>query len=263
MLKTIYLKTLYEKRWSTLAWSIAIVLMTVMTVSLFPTFKESFGESLKDVPESLKAFLGEASDYQTISGFVDLQVFAQMVWLTVIHGVILFSGLIAGEENDGTLQSLLSQPVSRSRVYLEKLMAGMTIVGIVTASMLAAIVASAAMVGESLNLSRLLQAGFAFWLVTLFLSLLAYALGAITGRRGIAGAIVGLYGFASLLITSLSETVTGLKTVNYLSPFKYFNTPSVLESGLDARNVSVLIGGCLMFGLIAWVIFRKRDIFAR
>lgn len=263
MLSSIFIKTIYEKRWSTFAWSLAMILFTWMVVALFPTFQESFGKSLQDVPESLKAFLGEASDYQQITGFVDLQVLTQMIWLTVIHGVILCTGLIAGEESEGTLQSLLAQPVSRTKVYVEKLLASIVIVGIVCISMGITIYVSALLINENIGVWPLLQATFSFWLTTIFLSLLSYAIGAATGRRGLAGAIVGLFGFAAFMVSSLAQTVTWLKPVNLISPFKYFNTPSVLENGLQLNNVAVLSGACVAFALVGWFVFIKRDIFAR
>src|SRR5438105_4866016 len=150
MLKNIFTKTLFEKRWTIIIWSLAITLLTIMTMSVYPTLKETFGETVKDVPEAAKSFLGDAAAYQTIEGFVDLQVFAQMIFFIIILGVIVGTGLLAGDENDGTLQTLLSHPVSRNKVYAQKLLACMTIVGLVSFALFLATVVGALIVGESM-----------------------------------------------------------------------------------------------------------------
>lgn len=263
MLKNIFLKTIYEKRWTMIIWSVAIVLLTVMTMSFFPTLRDTFGESLKDVPESAKAFLGDAAVYQTIEGFVDLQVFAQMVFFTIIMGVILGTGLLAGEENEGTLQTLLSHPVSRSRVFIDKLLAMMAIVGVVCIGLFLATALGAVMVGESMPLMRTLLACFMLWLVTMVFSVLGYSLGAITARRGISGAAAGMLAFVTYLISALAPNVSALKIPNFFSPFRYFNNPSILKYGVELSDLGVLVAICAVLAVLGYAVFTKRDVYQR
>lgn len=263
MLKNTFLKTLYEKRWSALIWSLSLFAMVVLVMVLFPTFKESLGESLKDVPDSVKAFLGDAETYQKVTGYLDIQVFAQMVFMTIIFGVILGTGLIAGDEGEGTLQTLLSYPISRTRVYVQKLLALLALTGAVSLVIMAGAYLGVLLVGESVNLVNLFWATFMLWLVTLVFSLLGYALGAITGRRGLAGALAGGLAFVSLLITSLAEGVAALRGVNKLSPFNYFNKPSALEAGLQAGDMLILVIICTVFAVAGYLLFIKRDVYQR
>lgn len=263
MLNTIFSKTLYEKRWGALWWSLSMFTFTLLIVLLFPTFRDSFGQALQNVPESLKAVLGEASDYQRIEGFMELQVFMQMIFLTFIYGIILFSGLIAGEENDGTLQSLLVQPVSRTKIYLHKLAAGMILLGVVSLALFLGCWLGAAVINEPTNVVRLLQATCMQWLVSLVLSLVAYCLGAILGRRGVAGALAGIYAFVSYMLFSLASTATFLKTANNFSPFHYYSNPRILDNGLSAYNITILSCACVVLIILGWLRFRQRDIYQR
>ena len=263
MLRSIFAKTLYEKRWAMLWWSLAMVVTTVLIVVLFPTFKDSFGQSLQNVPESMKSILGEAADYQKIEGFIELQVLMQMVFFTIIYAVILGTGLIAGEENQGTLETLLTNPVNRTRVYFEKFAASAVILAVVSFSMFFAIWLGAEMIGESINLWRLFQATFMMWLLTMVFDVLGFALGAITGRRGVSGGVAGAYAFAAYLVTSLAAAVTLLKSINHVSPFKYFNNTRILLNGLQADNVMVLTATCVVMLVIGWAVFNKRDVFQR
>lgn len=261
MFKTIFRKTLYERRWSTFGWSVAIALLTLMTVSVFPTMRDTFGESLENVPESMKSLFGSAEDYQTLAGFLDLQVLAQMVFLTLIFGIILGIGLLAGDESEGTLQHLLTTPVSRRRVYLEKLLALMVMLGVVTAAMWLAIIVGAVSLGETVDHGRLVLASGMLWLITLVFSLLGYCLGAVTGKRGLAGAVAGMVAFVSYMINALAPSVDFLETVNKFLPFYYFNNPSVLRVGIDWSDVGILGAVCALLAIIGYVIFVRRDIY--
>jgi ABC-2 type transport system permease protein len=263
MLKTVFSKTIFEKRWAMLWWWLAMFLMTLLVVVLFPTFRDSFGQSLQNVPDSLKSVLGEASDYQRIEGFLELQVLMQMVFFTVIYAVILCTGLIAGEEGQGTLGTLLTNPINRTRIYFEKLAASAVILAIVSMGMLVGIWLGAVIIGESVNYWLVLQATFAMWLLTMVFGLLGYSLGAVMGRRGVAGGIAGAIAFTTYMITSLAGTASVLKTVNNASPFKYFNNTKILTNGLQADNMLVLASACVLFGAIGWIVFNKRDIFQR
>lgn len=263
MLSSIFSKTLYEKRWGLLWWFLAMFLTTLFIMAVYPTMKDTFGQQLSNVPDSLKAIVGEASDYQRVEGFIELQIFLQMIFMTIIYGIVLCTGLLAGDESDGTLQTLLAQPVSRGRVYLQKLLAGMLLLGIVTFALFAGTAVGAPLVHESVNLWRLLQGTFMVWLVTLVYTLVGYTLGAVTGKRGMAGALAGIFAFVTYLVNSLVGAVPALKPVNYFSPIKYLSHPRVMDHGLNAGNVSLLAGASVLLILIGWWAFQRRDIYQR
>lgn len=265
MLRGILRKTLYEKRWSSLIWFVSIAAFCLLVVALFPTFRESFGEALKDTPESLKSLLGEATDYQNINGYVDIQVVNQMVFLTLIMGIILGTGLIGGEESDGRLQTLLTQPVSRTGVYWKKFGAMSILILLTTIGLLAGTALGALMIGEygNLDLTRLALATIMTWLVTLVFATLAFVVGAVSGKKGMSGIVAGFLAFATFMITTLAGTATVLKSVNHLSPFKYFNTPSIMKTGLDTGNLVVLVGIVAVMAIVGWIWFRRRDVYQK
>ena len=61
MFKNIFNKTLYTKRWMMIVWSLALMAFVVLTMLIFPTFKE-VGQSFNDVPDSLKSLLGDGNE---------------------------------------------------------------------------------------------------------------------------------------------------------------------------------------------------------
>jgi len=264
MLKTILGKTLYERRLSTFIWTVVFFAFVVLIIIFFPTLKDSFGQTLKDVPESLQNLLGNASDYQNINGYIDIQVIGQMVFMTLILGIITGTSLLAGDENSRTLHTLLAQPVSRSKVYTEKFIAMAIILAIACiVGTFAGITLGALPVGEynNIDIGRSLQATFMLWLITFAFGTLAYTIGAITGKRSVAGIVAGFYAFGGYMITTLASTANALDKLNTFSPFHYFNQPSVMKHGLDMGNIAVLAIGILILFAAGLIVFRRRNIY--
>ena len=263
MLKNVLTKTIYMKRWMTLAWSVGLGALVVFTIIFFPTLSKSFSEALTNVPDSLKTFIGDSSAYKTIAGYTDVQIISQYALMTLIFGIVVFTGILAGEENDGTLQTLLVQPVRRSRVYFDKLIASSILLGLVCVGIAAGTLIGVALIGEHIGLVRLIIATLALWLITMVFSVLGYALGAATGKRGLAGGLAGVLAFVSLLVTSLASSVKVLGTLDKFSPFHYFNNPGILRFGPRWGDLAILALVTIAMVFIGAFFFKRRDIYQR
>lgn len=261
MLKTIFSKTLFEKRWMTFWWVAIAFVLIVAIVALFPLFKDSL--TIAEVPDSLKSIVGDTSSYSTITGWLSFQVFDQMVFIGIILGIIIGGSILAGEESEGTLQSLLALPVKRSQAYWQKFFAIGCIVAAVTACLFAGSWLGTVLIGETVGLSGLFLSTVMALLVSLVFTALTYMIGAISGRRGLAGTLVGLFAFASFMITSLAAGISALKYVDYLSPFHYYNKPSPLDAGFQTGDALVLAGATIVLLVIGFVVFVRRDIYQR
>jgi ABC-2 type transport system permease protein len=260
MFNNTLLKTLYERRWSTIIWTLAMLFSVFLIMLLFPSLRDSLGASLKDVPESMQGLIGGAEDYQTITGYVDLQVIAQMIFLTIIMGVIVGTSLIAGDEHNGTLQTLMAQPISRASVFWQKFIALAVMTWFVAfVGLFLGVVLGVLALGETISYGSLALAGLMTWLVTLFFAVMAFGIGAATGKRGLAGIITGFYAFVGYMLTALSAMASSLQRLDYASAFHYFNNPSVLKYGLDYNNILVLLVGIVLFLSFGFVRFIKRD----
>lgn len=262
MLKNIYLKTLFEKRWVTFWWFAISFLLILAIVALFPLFKDSFGD-LANVPDELKSLVGDAYAYSTIPGWLNFQVFDQMVFIGIILGIIIGGGILAGEENEGTLQSLMSLPIKRSTVYWQKFAAIASIVGAVTLCLLIGSWLGVALIGESVSVWKLVLCTLMAFLISVFFTALTYALGAITGKRSLAGTVVGLFAFASFMISSLAPGIEALKYIDHFSPFHYYNEPSPLIGSFQAVDALVVITATIALLVLGAKIFARRDIYQR
>ncbi len=265
MFSSIFLKTIYEKRWFIIGWSLGAAAMAMLTFAFYPSFKQGgFDEVFKNIPKSLQSLVGDPSSYKTVQGFIGQEIFALRIpMVTLVMAIVLFTGLLAGDEDKGTLQTLLAQPVSRRRVLSEKYLAGATMSFVVCAATSFGILLIVPFIHEHVVTVRLAQATVGVWLLTLLFGTVGFAVGAITGKRGLAGGVAGLVTFGSYLITSLVANVNGLKPIEKISPFHYYNNPLIARFGIARHDVLILGLPTLILFIVSWLIFSRRDIYQR
>ena len=128
MLRNVALKSLRDIRRGFLWWSLGLIGFVALIVSVYPTVHSnpSLNKLAQDYPEALQAFIafGGAVDYSSAAGYLGIELFSLMVPLLLLVAAIgTGAGTIAGEEERGTLELLLANPVSRTKVVLEKTVA--------------------------------------------------------------------------------------------------------------------------------------------
>jgi ABC-2 type transport system permease protein len=128
MLRNVTLKSLRDIGRGFLWWSLGLAGFVALIVSVWPTVHSnpSLNKLAQDYPEALQAFLafGGAVDYSSAAGYLGIELFSLMVPLLLLVAAIgTGAGSIAVEEERGTLELLLANPVSRTKVVLEKTLA--------------------------------------------------------------------------------------------------------------------------------------------
>lgn len=64
----------------------------------------------------------------------------------------------------------------------------------------------------------------------------------------------------SFVISTFGVSVDWLENVEWLSLFYYFPASEVVRSGIEFRNVAVLIAVTVIALLVAYISFRRRDV---
>ena len=127
MLRDVLRKTLYDQRRSYPAWCLGVVLLVAMYVALWPSLEgqPSMREFLASMPEPLRNLFAMAgADMSTPVGYIQIELLSFMgPILVLLYAVGVGSSSIAGEEDRRTLDLLLTTPVTRSRVVVDKALA--------------------------------------------------------------------------------------------------------------------------------------------
>ena len=124
MLNNIFLKTLRDQRRSLLLWGSYLVALAVLMALFYPTISHmtAFNQYLSQLPEGMKEMFGAGIiDYTSPVGYFSTELFSMMVpLLLLVFGIGFGANAIAGDEEKGTLGFLLTNPVPRWRVVVDK-----------------------------------------------------------------------------------------------------------------------------------------------
>jgi ABC-2 type transport system permease protein len=261
-------RTIKDKRISLTIFTLATVGMLWVYVGMFPGIQresQKLTEAFKSYPEAmLKAFNIESLDFSKLENFVAMEQYS-IIWpLIVLFLLISFAGTsLAGEVEKGTVESLLSRPVSRSRVFFQKYLAGiLVLIGYTTVSVFA-IWPLAALQHINFKMENFV---LVYWLCLLFgwavysLAMLCSAWFSERSRvYGIAGGVLILM-YVVNIIAALRENLGWLK---YCSFFHYYNSTAALVKGeFDMLSVLVFAGIAVVVTAVAAWRFQKRDVAA-
>ena len=114
----LFRRGLTDHRRALAGWCVGVVLYVVLIAAIFPSIRDSpeLSDLLDNYPEALKSLLGltGAVDITRGAGFVDTELFSLMLpLLAIVLAIGSGARTIAGEEDAGRLELVLSYPVSR------------------------------------------------------------------------------------------------------------------------------------------------------
>jgi ABC-2 type transport system permease protein len=263
LLRNVFTKTIRDLRWPTFWVALGMGVMTGYFAVLFPTYSKiiDLNDILAKMGPAAKLMGASLGDASTLVGFLHIELFSMILpALMVAFTAGVASGFTAGEESRGTIDVLLSYPVARWRIVLEKWFAVM--IGCVIA---AAVVWVFAIGGAAVSASALPADDLAAALVMLVLlglafGALALAISAGTGNRGAAIGISVALMVVMYLADALAAIVDGLNTVRPLSLFRYYMGGDPLRNGLNLADAAVLAVVATALVALSVMLFERRDL---
>jgi beta-exotoxin I transport system permease protein len=257
-------KTLRDQRRALLGWGLAIAGIAVMYSAFYPSVVKSAGslnKYLESLPDALKTLLG--GDYTSPAGYLRAETFTTLgPILFLVFAIGAGARAVAGEEETGTLDLLLSTPIRRRHVVTDKLIAML----LTTAALAAILWATLLVVGPPFDLHVAVIDVFAACLMLFLLAAafgsIAMAIGCASGHRGVAIGLTGALATAAFIVNTLAPTVSSLQVLRPLSPFRWYFDPDPLVEGIDALNAVVLLGIVAVAAIVAYLTFERRDLAA-
>jgi ABC-2 type transport system permease protein len=260
-------RMLRDRRRSSLSWALGLLSLVAFTVALYPTIKdqESFDTVMRDLPESVKVLVGydAAVPVTSPAGYLHGRLFALLAPIVVIvFAVGAGSEAIGGSEEAGTLEPLLANPVTRTRVLVERYA---VVVGLLTglvAMFAASILALGTPTGavKGVALTRVLGACAAMLALALLHGTVAFAVGAAVGRRGPAVATATVLAIAGYLLQSLVAASPSVRVLRFFTPWHPYLDRNVLAYGVSWPAVVVPAALSIVLVLAGHAVFVRRDL---
>ncbi|QEG34957.1 ABC transporter permease subunit [Bythopirellula goksoeyrii] len=268
MIRGILRKTLYETWVLHLAFGLALFVVGMLLTMLLPQLEEGLNQFLSTLPfvrTFIQALLGD-----DFGGNINAETLRAIVWvhptvLTLLWAqeIVFCTRLPAGEIDRGTIDILLSWPVSRIKLYVSETLVwlisgfwlcGMLLAGHNVASFFAPSQGGHALTKSLVVVGNLYCVYFAVGGVVLLISTLSNVRG-----RAMATAF-GLV-VASFLLNFLIQFWPEIDFLGTLGILSYYRPANILATGeVPVGDMLTL----LAIGSIAWVVglivFRRRNI---
>lgn len=194
----------------------------------------------------------------TPSGFLHLEFFSYMPIVLGIMVISAAAGLISKDEEEGALEIIVAQPISRTKVFVGRLLALIISVVLILMITWVGFALGAHLNDYDLSQVELMRPFISLFAILLVFLSLALLLSMILPSSSSASMISGFLLIASYFISSLVNIDEKLEGLNRFSPLKYYQGGAAVES-LDTGNLVLLFGLALVFIVFALIVFIKRD----
>jgi ABC-2 type transport system permease protein len=257
---SVLLDVLRDRRRSLVGWAIALAVVSTIYVSFYPLVGEEQMLDMADmIPEDLAAALGY-DQLGDAAGYLSATVFGLLgPALLLVFAIGAGARLVAGNEEDGTLELELTHPVARRTVYLERL-AGLWL----SAASLATVTGGVSwlwVVGLDMDVSTVgvLAGTVGLLLLVLAFGTIAFAVGAATGRRAVGLAAGAGLAVAAYMADAIGPLV-GADWVTTFSPWSWYLGNDPIAEGFDPVGYGLLAALILVAAVAGAVRMERRDL---
>lgn len=250
--------TLRLRLTSTVSAAVGLVAVMLMVGALFPAVGHTIGKL--NIPSSVANLLGGA-DYGTITGWFRSEIAVIYAPLVIAAlAITAASGATAGEEEDRTLALVLAHPIRRSRLVVAKASAVALIVLAIAFAVWVGLLLGVAVGGGGISFGHISALAVQLAFFGLAIGAVALALGAGTGRRGVANGVAAAVAILGWLVNSFAPLVGAIAWLKYLSLFYYYAGHDPLTRGVGVTGLVVLGFVALALTATAVLSFDRRDL---
>lgn len=256
-----FMHTLRRLRGQIVGWSIGIGLYGLLMALLFDSVSAmgDLEQLLEAYPQEIMAFFGDIVAIGTPEGYLGIYYFAYMHVIIGILAISAGASLIIGDEEKGTLDLIMAHPISRSSLFVGRLLAYVAaLVIILFVGWLSWIIPAQ---GTNLDLTwiEFLRPFLPLLATLLMFGMLALALSMVMPSARMAGMVSGGLLVANYLLIGLSNINENLADAVRFTPLYYYQGGEAVTA-LNWGWLAGLAGVALMLALFAWWRFQQRDI---
>jgi putative exporter of polyketide antibiotics len=250
LLRTPVLAIVDQQRVWIVAWALGLAVLAGFLTSITKTMVDAFGNS--DIP-LLRAYF-ERAGINAYADFVGVIWFSTLLLLISLFVAVQVNGW-AADDAEGRLEMILSAPVSRARVVLERIAAVVLACAVVVAVSSIAVYLTASSTGISLPGGRFVFASAAVLPVAYAFSGIGHAL--VGWRPRVAVAAIGTLAVVGYFAQQFTPLFQWPDWVNNISLYALYGTPMSKD---DWGGIATLIGIGAIGTVVAIVAMRRRDV---
>jgi ABC-2 type transport system permease protein len=272
MTGSIFMETLRRNWRLALYWGLGIGSYALLIILIIPDVDmlKQYADLLQNMPLAmLKMFgAGDSSAIATPEGFLSFVFFTYAMMMLAVYAVLAGLNITASEEDQGILDVVLSLPVPRSRVVVERLAVYVLFVILIVLLTFVGL-----WIGIQINASnpngafhidagKVLEGSLNLIPVTVLMVALTAFATALIRRKGLATGVAALVIIGCYLVDYVGAAATGtlVDQIRALSFFHYFDSSGVMQNGLSWGNIFLLLGLTAVLWIGSVWFFQRRDV---
>ena len=259
---TLFLHEIKRNKISLIVWSYALAFMLGVCVFIYPEMQTQMGDlsaMFSDMGAFTEAFGMDMLNFGEFMGYFGVEVGNTLgLGGALMAGIVGISAL-SKEERDGTSELLLTLPVSRTQVVLEKLLFCTFHIFVVNAAAVIFSVIGIAAIDVEADAGKIALIFLANLLMQLEIMAITFGISACLNKNSI-GIGIGI-SFGLYFLNILANLEDSLEFIGKITPFGYANSGYIIEHG--KINAWSLVIGILFMGLgvaLAFARYTKKDI---
>ena len=266
MLGSVFLETLKQTWKPMVYWGVGLAAMALLIVLMVPLFDmQSVAALLESFPPVILAMVGVGDDlavFTTNEGFVAIGFFGKSALIFAVYPVVMGMRISANEEDDGTSDVLLSLPIARAQVMVEKFVAyAVSIVGVVLLIYLG-LYFGVALGGVELDVARLAEVTFYLIPLMVFIMAATMLIAVLARRRTVALGLVTAFVIISYMLQTIGAAAEGTvaESMGAVSFLTYYNAGEILSQGFIWPHIAGFVGFSAVMLLASLYRYERREI---
>jgi ABC-2 type transport system permease protein len=257
MLASVFAKTTRD-RWKGMA--IAMFSLGLLVWMVMAVYQDIDISAYTELPEVFLSIMGIPAGADVASLAVGVMYGFYGALTLAGLAVSMGSASVAGEERDGTIGLLLGNPKSRTNVLVSKAASMVLLVGLGSLALWGAAPLIAGILDVRMGDMQIGSYALHLFVNALFYGFLAMAIGAWTGKRGLASGVSAGVMALGFVAVGIFPVIEGWENVAKVFPWHYFDNAQPVINGIQWGDLGVLIGAIVVLGGIALVGVNRRDL---
>ncbi|WP_077620525.1 ABC transporter permease subunit [Bacillus sinesaloumensis] len=260
----VFFHELRALRKTTIIWTLSLVGVVVLFMSMFPTIAkdiEDYKKVLDGFPDAVKQAMGlQVETFGSVLGFY-AYVFVYISLCGAIQAMNFGTAIVSKEAREKTADFLLTKPITRKAILTAKVLASFTAILFTS---IVYVIASWVMVAAVATDEYSTKAFFLISLSLFFIQLIFLAVGILFSvtlpkiKSVLSVSLGTVFGF---FIVGMLSSTSGDDFKRYLSPFKYVDSHYLIEhTSFEGSFLIAGLGIVLVSVIVSYITYLKKDI---
>lgn len=260
---TIFTEAIRRGWRNALYWGIGLGILGLFVLTFIPDMDalKRYEDLLKTLPPALLQSFGINPEEQlTPESFVGSFLFARMLLFISVFGVLAGLELTANDEDSGSMDMLLSLPVPRWRVLMERFAATIVFTLMISLLTFVGLWVGSMLISIPFNVGRFLETSLTLAPLLILIASITALFSVLVRRKLVAVSVTALVVIVAYFLDALASAVSSLASLRPLSFYAYADMNKVMSAGIqwgDWAVMLVVVGVLMAITLNLW---QKRDV---